>query len=226
MAPTYLRRRPGSQSIGFLGSALFMSSISHSSPVGGIDEAKAALRAQALAKRRALPADLRAAFARRLALEGVTLAKRLEAQVVSVFLPIGDEPDTLALLSALRDAGVTTALPVTVGRRSPLIFRRWSPGEPTQAGPMKISEPLSSADTVAPDLLFTPLSVFDRLGNRIGYGMGHYDRSLATLRANGRAIAVGVAYSASEAPNVPAGAHDQRLDFVLTERELIETRAL
>jgi len=194
------------------------------SPADGIDEAKAALRVAALARRRALPADVRTAFARRLAREGVGLAERLEARMVSVFFPIGDEPDTLPLLHALRDAGVATALPVTVGRGSPLIFRRWAPGDPTQSGQMKISEPLPSAETVAPDLLFTPLSVFDRSGNRIGYGMGHYDRSLAGLRARGRAIAVGVAYSVSEAPRVPAGANDQPLDFVLTERELIETR--
>ena len=203
-----------------------MSSSNSPSPIGGVDEAKAALRAEALAKRRALPAAVRAACARRLAREGVTLAKRLEARVVSVFFPIGDEPDTLPLLSALREAGVATALPVTVGRGSPLIFRRWAPGDPTQFGQMKISEPLPSAEAVEPDLLFTPLSVFDRAGNRIGYGMGHYDRSLATLRAKRRAIAVGVAYSTSEAEHVPSGAHDQKLDFILTERALIETRAL
>jgi len=203
-----------------------MSLNTHPSPSGGVDEAKAALRAAALARRRALPADVRDAFAARLAQVGVALAKRFEARMASAFMPIGDEPDTRPLLAALRDAGFATALPITVGRGSPLIFRRWSVGDPTQPGQMKIPEPLASAEIVAPDLLFTPLSVFDRAGNRIGYGMGHYDRSLAALRANARAIAVGVAYSVCEAPEVPAGPHDQRLDFVLTERELIAPRPL
>ena len=194
------------------------------SPSGGIDEAKAALRLEALARRHALPAELREAFAARLAQEGVALAQLHDARMVSVFFPIGDEPDTRELLAGLRDAGFATALPITVGRGSPLIFRRWSLGDPTRLGQMKIPEPLPSADVVAPDLLFTPLSVFDRKGARIGYGMGHYDRSLAALRATARAIAVGVAYSVSEAPNVPSGPYDQRLDFVLTERELIAAR--
>ena len=136
-------------------------------------------------------------------------------------MPIRDEPDTLPLLRALGDAGYATALPVTVERGQPLIFRRWRFGAPTRPGQMNIPEPPEDAEAVDPDLLFTPLAVFDRAGHRIGYGAGHYDRSLNVLRAKGRAIAVGVAFSVSEAPTVPAGPHDEGLDFVLTERELI-----
>jgi len=83
---------------------------------------------------------------------------------------------------------------------------------------------MASAQALDPDLLFVPLACFDRRGHRIGYGAGHYDRSLAALRASGPVTAVGVAYSAAQAPEIPDEPHDQRLDFILTERELIDCR--
>ncbi|MGH6800757.1 MAG: 5-formyltetrahydrofolate cyclo-ligase, partial [Methylocella sp.] len=59
---------------------------------------------------------------------------------------------------------------------------------------------------------------------RIGYGAGFYDRSLAGLRAKKPVYAVGVAYASQEFPEVPHEEHDESLDYVLTERELIECR--
>jgi 5-formyltetrahydrofolate cyclo-ligase len=86
---------------------------------------------------------------------------------------------------------------------------------------MGIREPEAAAPAVDPELLFVPLAAFDRRGHRIGYGAGHYDRALARLRASGPIRAVGVAYAISEIAAAPAEAHDQRLDFILTEREWI-----
>jgi 5-formyltetrahydrofolate cyclo-ligase len=127
----------------------------------------------------------------------------------------------LPLLAKLAEAGFATLLPITVARGAPLLFRCWRPGEPTRAGAMKIPEPREDAPALDPDLLFVPLACFDRRGHRIGYGGGHYDRTLTALRAKGRAVAIGVAYSVAECDSLPDEAHDQRLDFVLTESELI-----
>jgi 5-formyltetrahydrofolate cyclo-ligase len=178
---------------------------------------KDALRRVALARRGGHDADLRDMFAARLAEEGLAIARRAGARAVSVFSSILSEPDTLPLIAALANAGFVTALPVTVSGAPRLTFRRWRSGEPTQPGQMKIPEPLESAETIDPDLLFVPLACFDRRGHRIGFGAGHYDRTLAALRA----AAVGVAFASAEA-DIPDEAHDQRLDFVLTERELID----
>ena len=72
--------------------------------------------------------------------------------------------------------------------------------------------------------MFTPLAAFDRRGHRIGFGAGHYDRTLARLRAKGPIHAVGVAYSVSEVEAAPDEPHDEPLDFILTEKELIDAR--
>jgi 5-formyltetrahydrofolate cyclo-ligase len=183
---------------------------------------KGALREEALRRRGALAPEIRAMFSARLAGEGLAIARRVGASAVSVFFSIKDEPDTLPLIAALAENGFGVALPITVSRAAPLAFRLWRPGDPTQPGAMAIHEPLASAKIVDPDLLFVPLACFDRRGHRIGYGAGHYDRSLAALRAKGPVTAVGVAYSVAQAPEIPDEPHDQRLDFILTERELID----
>jgi 5-formyltetrahydrofolate cyclo-ligase len=185
---------------------------------------KTDLRRDALARRAALAPEIRAMFSRRLVAEGLALARRFDAASVSVFYPIRDEPDTLALLDALSARGFTTALPVTGARGEALVFRRWRPGEPTIPGQMRIPEPSADAPALDPDLVFTPLAVFDRRGHRIGYGAGHYDRTLAGLRARKRVAAVGVAYSVSEVEEIPVEPHDEPLDFILTEIELIEAK--
>ena len=137
---------------------------------------------------------------------------------MSAFHPLRDEPDTLPLLTALAAEGFATALPVVVGRGSPLTFRLWRPGEPTRAGAMSIREPLEATPVVDPDLLFVPLACFDRRGHRIGYGAGFYDRTLARLRAMKPVHAVGVAYGVCEVAAVPYETHDQSLDAVVTEQ--------
>jgi 5-formyltetrahydrofolate cyclo-ligase len=186
--------------------------------------AKPALRAGALARRGETSAEAAAAYATHLAAEGLALVKRLRPEVVSAYFPLAGEPSTLPLLEKLANAGVKTALPVTGRRGTPLVFRLWRPGEPTRQGKMAIEEPLPAAPEAAPDLLFVPLAAFDRAGHRIGYGAGFYDRSLAGLRAKKPICAVGVAYASQEFPEVPHDAHDERLDYVLTERELISCR--
>ena len=144
--------------------------------------------------------------------------------MVSAFHPIREEPDTLPLLGALVANGYTTALPVVFGRGTHLTFRLWRPGEPMLAAAMGIREPLDSALSVEPDLLFLPLACFDREGHRIGYGAGYYDRTLALLRSIKPIHAVGVAYGVCEVAAVPYEAHDQSLDVVVTEHETIFVR--
>ncbi|HEX3496269.1 MAG TPA: 5-formyltetrahydrofolate cyclo-ligase, partial [Methylocella sp.] len=180
----------------------------------------------ALARRGEMSIEGAVAYAAHLAAEGLALVMRLRPGIVAAYFPLAGEPSTLPLLENLANAGVKTALPFTGRRGTPLVFRLWRPGEPTLQGKMAIEEPLGAAPEVAPDLLFVPLAAFDRAGHRIGYGAGFYDRTLAVLRAKKTICAVGVAYTSQEFPEVPHDEHDESLDYVLTERELISCRVL
>jgi len=140
---------------------------------------------------------------------------------VSGFWPIGDEVDVLTALRLLAAREHPVALPVVVGRGRPLVFRRWIEGDKMATGPFGIREPLDTAPEINPRILLVPLLAFDRAGFRLGYGGGFYDRSLAGLRQRGDTLAIGVAWAGQEVRDVPHGAHDQRLDWIVTERELI-----
>ena len=180
------------------------------------------LRAAVLARRAALGAAERSAFAAVLAECGLALARGWAAQpVISVFLPIRDEPDTRPLLAGLAAAGHATALPATPPRGEPLVFRAWRSGEPLAAGRFGTAEPTAGAPLVDPDLLFVPLAAFDRRGFRLGYGAGYYDGALERLRRRKPILAVGVAFATQEVGSVPTEPHDQRLDAVITETGLL-----
>jgi 5-formyltetrahydrofolate cyclo-ligase len=182
------------------------------------------LRRQALDRRRDVDPATRAALSARLAAVGLAWAERWRPRIVAAFSSIRDEPYTGPLLAGLQAHGFATALPAAAARSTPLVFRLWRTGEPLIRGPLGAPEPTEAAAAVDPDLLFVPLSAFDRRGHRLGYGAGHYDRALKLLRAGGPIRAVGVAYAASEVDRIPDEPHDERLDFILTEREWIDAR--
>jgi 5-formyltetrahydrofolate cyclo-ligase len=83
---------------------------------------------------------------------------------------------------------------------------------------------LLEAPEVAPDIVIVPLAAFDRTGQRIGYGAGYYDMTLAALRAKKKVVAIGVAFAVQEISQGPATERDERLDFVLMEKEIIAFR--
>ena len=187
------------------------------------DSPKARLREQAFAGRDALPADERTAAAETIAARPfpVTITTGM---IVSGFSPMKTEINPLPLMRKAAQLGARLALPVTAGRGRPLIMRAYAFGDELARGQWGIREPKGEAPEVAPDILIVPLAAFDRDGHRIGYGAGYYDMTINALRAKKKVIAMGIAFAAQEIASVPATERDARLDFVLTEREVIDFR--
>ena len=140
----------------------------------------------------------------------------------SGYHPMGSELDPRPLMARLAERGATPALPVAVSRDEALEFREWDPRQGLEPDAFGIPAPPLSAAAVAPDLVLTPVLGFDRRGNRLGQGAGHYDRTLANLRATKAVFVLGLAYSGQEVDELPAEAHDERLDAILTETGYIE----
>ena len=189
-----------------------------------IDQAKSDLRAAAIARRDALPAEARQAAAEAIAARAFPLAIA-PGTIVSGFMPMKSEINPLPLMKTLSAAGAGMALPVVVGRGQPLVMRAWNWGDPLDAGQWGIREPKPEAPEVEPDILLVPLLAFDRAGNRVGYGAGYYDLTIARLRAHKPIAAVGLAFAAQEIAAVPTTPRDARLDLVLTEQEVIDFRS-
>ncbi|PWC37930.1 5-formyltetrahydrofolate cyclo-ligase [Azospirillum sp. TSO35-2] len=140
---------------------------------------------------------------------------------VGGYWPLGSELDARPALLHLKALGHPVALPVSGPRGTALVFRAWDPALPMAVGRYGIHEPEEGRALLRPSLLLVPLLAFDRGGHRLGYGAGYYDRTLDTLRDLGRVVAVGVAFAAQEMAAVPVDGHDQRLDWIVTERETL-----
>ena len=68
--------------------------------------------------------------------------------------------------------------------------------------------------------------MFDRELFRLGYGGGFYDKSIIKLKKHFQKekkffITVGLAYSEQEIEKIPIEKHDVKLDYIVTEKELL-----
>jgi 5-formyltetrahydrofolate cyclo-ligase len=67
-----------------------------------------------------------------------------------------------------------------------------------------------------------PLVAFDKNLNRIGYGKGYYDRCLKKIRMiKKKTIFLGIGYSFQKCKIIPTNKHDFKLDYIFTERGII-----
>ena len=139
--------------------------------------------------------------------------------VVAGYQPFGSEIDPAPLLARLAGAGATIVMPVTAppGSGLPLSFHLWQPGAALNKSGFGVCEPDPSSPQRDPDLVIVPLLAFDVHGGRMGYGQGHYDRTLEALRARRPILAIGLAFEAQRVASIPLEDHDQPLDGILTE---------
>ena len=155
---------------------------------------------------------------------GETLAEKFPMKLferygptVALYLPIGSEIDPKPLMGKLVAAGAKLALPCVQDDGS-MVYRAYTRGDMLEQRPFGLLEPNPEVPEVNPTLVITPLLGFDRNGNRLGYGKGHYDRALTRLRDQDRVFVCGLAYFGQEVEDLPAEPHDVPLDWVMTER--------
>jgi 5-formyltetrahydrofolate cyclo-ligase len=169
-------------------------------------------------------ADRRAVLKPQIAELSLALAQQFLAQVpvaqdavVSSYWAIGDEADPQFLESELRRRGHRIVMPRVAGRNQPLDFHMWEAGSKLVRGGFGLSEPSRDWLKLNPDVLIVPMLAFDGAGYRVGYGAGYYDRTIRALRAVKSIIAVGFAFAVQEFSELPHLAHDERLDWIVTE---------
>lgn len=190
-----------------------------------LSERKAQLRRAVLQRRKGAHGARATDAAAALTVRALTAFQSQELSIAG-YWPLGDEIDCRPLLAALKSTGAQVALPVVAGQGQVLIFRIWTPGDALDQGPFGTAHPGIRAPIVVPRVLFVPLIAFDAAGNRLGYGAGYYDRTIAAFRRGamnqeGAITAIGLAYDEQEVDAVPAEAHDQRLDAVMTDRRTL-----
>jgi 5-formyltetrahydrofolate cyclo-ligase len=177
---------------------------------------KATLRRETLARRDGLDTAWRATASERMAGLAMPHIDAIGPAIVAGYWPIRSEADPRPLLTILRTTGATLALPAPSGEG--LAFRAWRDGAPLVPAGFGTVAPGEQSPDVVPDLILLPLAAFDSVGHRLGYGKGHYDRTLAGLAAAGqRPLLIGVAFCVQEVDRIPFEPHDVALDLILTE---------
>lgn len=192
------------------------------------DPLRAELRARLHARRAALTPAERIAAAQALPSILEQIPEFLTDPRIAGYWAVAGELPLLALMPGLRARGQAWHLPVLgPGRR--LRFAAWRPGEPIESNRYGIPEPRDGRADALPaeqvDVVLVPLLGFDRSGHRLGFGGGWYDRTFAFLHDRidvGRPLLVGIGYAMQEVEKVPVESWDVRLDYVATERELID----
>jgi len=187
-----------------------------------------ALRARLRSQRTALTPATRIAAASGIAAALEQLPEFLIDARIAGYWAIGGELPLNIATARLASRRQQYHLPVLVPQRR-LRFAPWQLGIELQPNRFGIPEPrCSDADLLEPqalDLVLVPLLGFDRRGHRLGSGGGYYDRTFSFLQAATRPtqpLLVGIGYSFAEQPGLPDQAWDVKMDFVATERELID----
>ena len=107
-----------------------------------------------------------------------------------------------------------------------IIFKKWIPTDKLIQGPFGTMEPSKTQISILPQILVVPMLSFDRQLFRLGYGGGYYDRSIYILKKYFQKekkffITIGLAYSIQEEKKIPREKHDMRLDYIITENEVL-----
>tara|TARA_B110000438_G_C15696965_1_gene599377 strand:- start:516 stop:1091 length:576 start_codon:yes stop_codon:yes gene_type:complete len=144
-----------------------------------------------------------------------------ESKIVASFLSIKSEIPSNNLNRFIESAGKILCLPIITNKKDDiLVFRRYSEGDDLKTGKFNIKEPLSSKSFL-PDIIFTPCLGFDEKGYRLGYGGGYYDKTILFLKnLKHHFITIGLAYDDQKIKNIKHDHLDQRLDYILTEKQL------
>jgi len=184
-------------------------------------EERRALRAEMLRRRAALSAEEHHYWSARVVAHLMAEWTPPPGSVVGFCWPIHHEPDVRAALEHWRELGVVAALPVVVAPKAPLRFRAWTPDTVLVRDRHGIPTP-GSGDWLTPDSLLLPLNAFDASGYRLGYGGGYFDRTLAALSP--RPLCIGVGFEINRVDSIDPQAHDQRMDWIVTECGVFHSR--
>ena len=146
--------------------------------------------------------------------------EKITKGIIGGYYPVNFEVDDLMLLKKLEKDKFNISLPI-IKNKFKMDFYRWSFSDLLKINKYGIPEP-ESKNIVYPDVLLIPLVAFDKNLNRLGYGGGYYDRLIKKLSKKKKIIKIGLAFSIQKISKVPINVHDQKLDYIVTNRYIIK----
>ena len=148
-------------------------------------------------------------------------------RTVMLYAHFRSEVRTLTLVEKCLVLGKQVALPLTDAAENRLYpYLVEDPSRDLKSGYCTIPEPdPAKARLISPgeiEVVVVPGSVFDVYGGRYGYGGGFYDRFLAKEAPQAFRIGLAFELQVSTEP-LQLAAHDQRMDCLVTEKNIVRT---
>lgn len=183
---------------------------------------KTQLRKQLLQIRHSLPESVWREKSDRLCQLLQSLPLFIEAQTILAYFSFRQEPDLSSLFTLNHKWGFSRCI------EQSLVWHLWQIGEQLQTGIYGIEEPLLNApqlDATHVDLILVPAVACDRLGYRLGYGGGFYDRMFNSPEWK-NIPKIGIVFDFAFLPQLPIDSWDQPLNCICTETEVFIINSL
>ena len=153
-----------------------------------------------------------------------SLSQYKESNFIFSFISFKDEVNTHEIIKDSIAIGKKVGVPISVPKTKELLV--------SEIIDFDKELELSYYDILAPkdeyirivspkvvDLVLVPGVAFDKRGYRVGYGGGYYDRFFNKLEKG--VIKIGLCYEMQILPEVPTDIYDIPIDYIITEKGLI-----
>ncbi|MBQ6441620.1 MAG: 5-formyltetrahydrofolate cyclo-ligase [Lachnospiraceae bacterium] len=179
------------------------------------------IRAEYKRRRASIPASLRREKSAQIVEHLAKSSLFRDYEKILCYAPLPEETDIMGVRNLCYETKKHIAFPKTCG--DDLLFYELHPGNTLVEGTFHVMEPAPPDDRRPVSwenaLCLTPGVVFDRYGNRFGYGRGYYDRYFAT---HPQLTRCGIAFSEQiSAERLPADKTDLPMQALLTEEGFI-----
>ena len=179
------------------------------------------LRQEILEKRDALSKEDRVKLSSEIRQKLIHLPAFLDAKTVLFYMSFRSEVITKDMISdALKVKRVV--VPIVRMKERRLDLSEIKSLEGLEENGYGILEP-NNPDYVNPteiDLVVVPGSVFDEVGNRIGTGMGFYDRLLSQIKAP----KIALVFDFQVVSHIDVADYDIPMDVIITDKRIIECK--
>jgi 5-formyltetrahydrofolate cyclo-ligase len=138
------------------------------------------------------------------------------------YISYDNEVNTHDMIKESLRIGKTVLVPKIDTQKKTICLSKLLSWDDLSPGAYSILEPREDCIREVPvslvELLIVPGVAFDLRGNRIGHGMGYYDR---LLKNTVQAHSIGLAFEYQIMKSLPAEEHDEKVEMIVTEARSI-----
>ena len=193
------------------------------------DQLRNILRSTLRKARKNLTVDQVAVHSASICTQADELLSQTGARHIAAYYAFGNEVDLSTLMAGFEAQQKTSYVPIVLPEYQ-MQFASVNSQTQTHLNGYGIKEPqIDNADLVdasSLDAVLVPLVGFDEHCNRMGMGGGYYDRCFAHRRDQSlqKPVLIGVAYEIQGVANVHTENWDVPLDYIITERRIIQRK--